>query len=264
MITLIVRDENAKTYAGHVGKRFSTTLMTNLYSKDINLASNTLKKIISQYELEKFDNSHIDNIINLDSYGIYFIDLPNKIILTTNDYGDIKSLNLMEMSSMLMPNFITSNKAEFFNSIKEMLNADYFLTTKEEKEILLNCIDEFFKDKSSISSKIKLDSLLEQKFELDLNEEKIGWTIIQENKSELSFYEKLFNYFFELDILINEVERKDIISDLKDEILDYVEYPDETEIEIENLFFKIETTKEKQQLENLIEMKSKDNQKLKL
>jgi hypothetical protein len=208
-----------------------------------------INEIIKTYQLEKFDNNHQDEQITLSSYGIYFIDLPKKTILTTDDYGNIKTLLLMEVASMMAPNYITSNKDEFFSSIKKMLEKDYLNTTEEEKIVLLNCIETFSNGTNHQESRNSLEKIISSKFEIELNEEKIGWTIVQENKTDLNFYEMFINYCFDNNITINEVEKANLIYNLKEDILENVDNPDEIESQIENLFFKINTQREKEQLE---------------
>jgi hypothetical protein len=249
MMTLIVRDNQFNTYSGTVSKRFSTTLMPELYSLDKNENEKIINEIIKTYQLEKFDNNHQDEQITLSSYGIYFIDLPKKTILTTDDYGNIKTLLLMEVASMMAPNYITSNKDEFFSSIKKMLEKDYLNTTEEEKIVLLNCIETFSNGTNHQESRNSLEKIISSKFEIELNEEKIGWTIVQENKTDLNFYEMFINYCFDNNITINEVEKANLIYNLKEDILENVDNPDEIESQIENLFFKINTQREKEQLE---------------
>lgn len=263
-MTLIVRDENNETYAGTVDKRFTTTVMPELYSLDINESAQALKEIITTFKLKPFDNNHTEKIITLDSYGIYFIDLPNKTILTTDDYGDIKTVLFDEILTYLSPNVIHSNKTQFLTSLKTMLNLDYFLIGKDFKQIIIQCIDEFLDDPKKIKSANKFEKMIHNgnTFEFELDTEKLGWKITQADKVDLEFYLDLFLYFYHNNIYITIKEKEGIIEYLKENLEDL--YEDDIMTEIDNIFIKVDSCIEKEHLENNIDFSHEENRHIKL
>lgn len=267
MITLIVKDLNSKTYIGSVHKRFSTLLTYQLYSKDKNKAQIELEKIIHENDLIELDNNHQDNMICLNSYGLYLVDLPKKTILTNDDYGNIQTLTHSDIVSLVNPSYETYDKLIKIEQIKKVLESDYLILDEKTKEYYLMSLDEYKKNTNDYSVFMNLIENSNSKKEFKMNKKKLGWKITQSPLSEPKFYLKFFDHLMNQGIFLNQTENDELLKEIDDAIFSESEDFDKTQIEfnkIKELFSTNDAKKEKFLLENKIKQVSPKEYKVKL
>jgi hypothetical protein len=260
MLTLIVKDINEKTFIGEVGKKFSTLLNYSLYSKNKDDAQNAIETIIKDNDLVEFNHENDKSLITISSYGIYLIDLSNKVILTNNDYGKINVIDHSIILSLVNNSYEEDNKIEKQNNAKKMLENNYFIIPEETKAIFLNAFNMYHPD-----NREAFQYLMEMYDSTDykINKKKLGWKIIQSDLYNEKFYYKLFDYMFNNQIFLSSIEKSYLLNQINENIFYATDNNTKTEREfkkIEELFSIHDAKKEKFYLEKQISNNNKIKQ----
>lgn len=262
MLSLLIIDSEKNCYAGEAPRQFSTLLNAHLYSEQPNLSHLAIKKMIDEYQLIPFDNNHTEELIRVNTDGIYFIDMQDKVIATTSCYDSVGELRTIQLLNKLTPHIIEPGKEEYFQQIKTMLDANLFEMDRTTEILFSTCVNQFLNQSSELLLALpKFEEHLSKIEKLSFKIKKdTGWTILQTSDDNFSFYNGLFLHLLDKDILFNTTERENLESFLGSHFDEYYDS------QIDELFSKIDSKIEKNYLDEKINQAAShiENNKIKL